>query len=76
MNSEERITERLAKRKELVRSTLEKHDPFLLLLAEYIRSNMGGRMTYLKTPDVTLGTLQVGVPVGLMQIKPKARKKQ
>jgi hypothetical protein len=45
-------------------------------VAEKLREVFSAKLIYLQSGDVVYGNLELGVPIGLMQIKPKSRKKQ
>ena len=76
MEATERISGRIAERRKLVASILAKH-PDLKWLAEELRKmSPATKFLYLQSEGVTLGKLELGVPVGMTRIEPKKRKKK
>jgi len=75
MSAEERITERIENRRKAVQVVMEAN-PDVKWVADKLREAFSAKLIYLKAGGLEMGKLELGVPVGLMQIKPKARKKQ
>jgi hypothetical protein len=50
-------------------------NPDVRWVAEKLREAFNARLVYLEAGSMVYGNLQLGTPVGLMQIKPKPRKK-
>lgn len=71
---EERITARIAKRREQVKSILAKH-PDLANLANALRDTFSAKLIYLQCGSVVYGKLELGVPIGMTRIKARRRKK-
>jgi hypothetical protein len=75
MTAESRITERIESRRKAVQMVMEAN-PDVKWVADKLREVFSAKLIYLQSGDVVYGNLGLGVPIGLMQIKPKSRKKQ
>ena len=70
MDSAERISERIAERREQTRELL-KRDPILASLCDSLRTRFNAKLLYLQVGDVTLGTPLESVAIGWSRPKRK-----